>query len=120
MTIKTGKEIIIHLFKGSDDSFTKSLDEAGIEHWRPAALSSQIQASGTMALVKSISDLMPWNQLAKVLVSWIEVKKSRKVIFNLGEGKSIHLEGYSVKEVERILEKSESIMVIETRPDDKI
>jgi len=62
---------------------------------------------------------MPWNAIAKVVVAWIEARKSREVIINTETGDSIHAKGYSASDVQKLLKKSTNVIVIDTKPADQ-
>lgn len=57
---------------------------------------------------------MPWSALAKVIVAWIEARKSREVLIQTGDG-VIHAKGYSAEEVQKFLSKSLNVTVIDTK-----
>lgn len=116
MTIGLEEGIIIHLFKSSHDSFNKAMKEAGIEYSGLAALSFKPQASGFTEFVQAFSESMPWNSLAKVIVAWIDARASREVIITTKDSKIIHMKGYGIEEVERLLDNTKSITVIDTKP----
>jgi hypothetical protein len=52
-----------------------------------------------------------------VLVTWLRGRASRKVIVQTNEQMVLHIDGYSVKEVEKVLEKASSINAIQTDKD---
>ena len=106
----------ITLFKGSEGSFLTALDEAGIHHSRVEKFSRQPQASGFIESISAISEAMPWNALAKVIVAWIDARKSREVIITSEDKVVLHAKGYSVAEVKKLLPNSVSIYVIDTKP----
>tara|TARA_R110001592_G_scaffold320639_2_gene598706 strand:- start:26038 stop:26400 length:363 start_codon:yes stop_codon:yes gene_type:complete len=108
------------LFKHSEKSFLAALDEAGISHGRVHMFSSRLQASGIVESISALSEAMPWNAIAKIIVAWIEAKKSREIIIKTESGTTIHVKGYSAKDVQKMLPKSVNIMVIDTEPDSEI
>jgi len=59
---------------------------------------------------------MPWNSIAKVIVAWIDARKSREIIIHTEAGDSIHAKGYSVAEIQKILPKSTNVIIIDTKP----
>ena len=107
------------LFKHSEKSFLAALDEAGIPHGRVQMFSSQPRASGIVESISALSEAMPWNSIAKVIVAWIEARKSREVMIRTESGATIHAKGYSAQEVQKMLPESVSIMVIDTVPDNE-
>lgn len=108
------------LFKHSEKSFLSALDEASIDHSRVQMFSSRPQMSGIVETISAISDAMPWNAIAKVIVAWIDARKSREVIIQIESGGIMHAKGYSAKDVQAMLPESVSIMVIDTEPDSEI
>lgn len=104
----------LSLFKDSQVSFLAALDEANIHHQRIHLFSSGVQASGIIETISAVSDAMPWNALAKVIVAWIDVRKSREVMIQTADGRTIHAKGYSAEEVQKFLPISTTIAVIDT------
>lgn len=68
------------LFKGSEKSFLALLDAEGVSHERVIQYTNTPQASGIVESISALSEAMPWNSIAKVLIAWIEARKSRKII----------------------------------------
>lgn len=104
----------LSLFKDSQVSFLAALDEANIHHQRIHLFSSGAQASGIVETISALSDAMPWNALAKVIVAWIDARKSREVMIQTADGQTIHAKGYSAEEVQKFLPGSETIAIIDT------
>lgn len=107
------------LFKDSEKSFLALLDAEGISHERVIQYTTTPQASGIVESISALSEVMPWNSIAKVLIAWIEARKSRKIIITLEGRQILHAEGYSVKELKNILPKVLEITVIDTKSNDK-
>lgn len=107
------------LFKNSSKSFLAALDEAGISHSPVRIFSSAPQNSGLVEAITALSDAMPWNAIAKVIVTWIEARKSREVIIYTEKGEWFHAKGYSASEVQKLLQISTNVTVIDTKPVDK-
>ena len=107
------------LFKHSRDSFLAALDDACIHHSSVMLFSGQPQASGFTEMISALSDAMPWNGIAKVIISWVEARKSRRVMVQVKDGSVvIESNGYSAKDVERLLKACASVTVIDTLPAD--
>ncbi len=106
------------LFKDSYQSFVAALDEAQIQHERVQLYSMQPQASGFVEFISALSDAMPWNSLAKVIVAWIDARKSREVIIHMEDGRVIHAKGYSINDIQKLLPLSVNIGIIDTKPSD--
>jgi hypothetical protein len=58
--------------------------------------------------------------VAHVVVTWLKNRRARKIIFQLEDNNAVHVEatGYSVHEVEQLLEKAHRVSVIQTEKDD--
>lgn len=106
--------IRVNLFKDSAESFLAALDAANVPHSRVHCFSSKPHASGIVESISTLSEAMPWNSLAKVIISWIEARKSREIIITTEDNNVIHAKGYSVSEVERLLKSTINIAVIDT------
>lgn len=111
----------VHLtiFKHSSGSFLAALDEAKIPHEPIRMFSTTPQGSGLVESITALSEAMPWNAIAKVMVAWIEARKSREIIIHTGTGESIQAKGYSASEVQKLLQKSTNVLVIDTKPIDE-
>ena len=104
----------IALFKDSRASFLQDLSEAGIDFEESQPIPGRIMASATYVAIAQIAAVS--GAVATVLVAWFKARASRKVILTLKDQKIVHLEGYSVKEVEALLKTTESVAVIDTKP----
>jgi hypothetical protein len=82
--------------------------------------STKHQAAGIVQSISALSDVMPWNAIAKVIVAWIEARKSREVIINTEDGNVIYAKGYSTLDVQKFLPHSVNVMVIDTKSSDEI
>ncbi|HCS29176.1 MAG TPA: hypothetical protein DIW43_17085 [Spongiibacteraceae bacterium] len=105
------------LFKHSESSFIRALDEAGIAHSRASMYVTGPQASGFKEIISAVSDAMPWNAIAKVMKAWIDARASREVMIQTKDGEVIHAKGYSPEELKKVLPLSQSVMIIDTKPD---
>ena len=71
-------------------------------------------------MVSALSDAMPWNGIAKVIISWVEARKGRCVMIHMKDGVvSIEADGYGAKDVERLLRAYRDVTIIDTLPQDK-
>lgn len=107
------------LFKHSAQSFLAALDQAAISHGPVHTFSIGPRASGFVEAITALSDAMPWNTVARVMVAWIEAKKSREIIIYTDQGTTFHAKGYSVSEVQKLLQVSTNVAVIDTKAADK-
>lgn len=112
----TMSAIRVTTFKNSHDSFVAALEDVGISYSERMLFSESPMASGFPGVVQALSDAMPWNALAKVIVAWIEARASRKVIITLEDHTVFHAEGYSVEQIERALDKAINLVAIDTKP----
>jgi len=76
MSTQEYSSVRLTLFKYGAESFLAALDEAGIPHSSVRMFSSAPQGSGFVEAITALSDAMPWNAIAKVVVAWIEARKS--------------------------------------------
>ncbi len=116
MEVQSVSVLRVVVFKNSGESFLSALDEAGINHETVKQFSSQPQMSGITEAITALSEAMPWNSIAKIIVAWINARKSREVMITTSEGKIFHAKGYSSKEVKSLLQESVSIAIIDTQP----
>lgn len=119
MNTETHVSLRLTLFKHSKGSFLAALDEAEISHGPIHMFSTNPQGSGLVEAITALSDAMPWNAIAKVVVAWIEARKSREIIIHTGTGQSIHAKGCSPAEVQKLLQQSTNVIVIDTKPVDE-
>ena len=111
------KGIRATLFKHSHDPFIELLEEHGLEYYSIALNSQEIYAAGEfLEIVKNVVNATFWPSLATVIVAFLKKNSSRKVIITTEDNKIIHVEGYSLSELEEILKKTKDITAIQTKP----
>ena len=120
MSNEAYSSVRLTLFKHSAKSFLAALDEAEVPHGPIHMFTSKPQASGMVEAITALSDAMPWNAIAKVIVAWIEARKSREIIIHTETGEAIHAKGYSASEVQKLLQKSTNVIIIDTKPSEAI
>lgn len=101
----------IHLFKNSHDSFIKMLNEKSIPYEKltpPVGVPMAAALEVAIALAPAIIQA-----LAAVIVAWLEMNKSREVIFQDESYKPKAVRGYSQKDVEKIIATCRSATVID-------
>lgn len=114
------KKLRLMVFKHGEESFLNELDLAGVSYNRVIQLSEGPMNSGKIyEVATAISEAMPWNSLAKVIVAWINARSTREVIITTEEHQVFHAKGYSVPEIQKILSTSLRVDVIDTKPEDK-
>lgn len=116
MTSTTYCSVRLTLFKSSADSFLAALDENNIPHSPIRVFTKAPQASGFVEMITALSDAMPWNVIAKVVISWIESKNSREVIIYTEDGGSIYARGYSASDVQKLLKVATNVVVVDKSP----
>lgn len=109
----------ITLFKHSECSFLEMLDAEGIEHNRLGLYTNNPQASGFVETITALSEAMPWNAIAKIVVAWLDARKSREVIITIEGNTVFHTKGYSIEEVQKVLPKAINVAVIDTKPENE-
>lgn len=119
--MSTQKCELVHLtlFKHGAKSFLAALDDAGIPHGPVRMYSSAPKNSGLVEAITALSDAMPWNAIAKVIIAWIDARKSREVIIYTEGGESFHAKGYSASDVQKLLQISTNVAIIDTKPADE-
>jgi hypothetical protein len=112
-------QLRVYLFKNGRSDFLSLLRENGVEfnEHRPAP-GVVMNAGEVIEIINAAKELSPYGALAVVLVTWLRGRASRKVIVQADEKTVLHLEGYSVKDVEKVIEKAVSVMAIQTEKDD--
>lgn len=108
--------IQVHVFRDSRDSFTQLLDQNDIGYYGVALNSyGPMNAGEILEIVKAVGNAALWPSLATVIVAFIRVRKTRKVIITTKNNMIFHAEGYSVEEISQILHEARSITAIDTK-----
>lgn len=108
-------------FKDSRESFLSALEDAGIRTGEVKLFSERPQAAGFVGMVYAVSEALPWNALSKVIVAWLDARKSREIIITQGANTVIHARGYSVEDLQKILGSARNITAIDTaKPDSDV
>jgi hypothetical protein len=115
------ESIRVNVFKYSKINFIELLRENEIEYFErnlfPAG--TIVKTGETIEIIKAVRELSIIPSLAAVIVQWLKNKSSRKIILQTKEKNIIHLEGYSIEEIEGFLEKAENITAIQRTPDEQ-
>lgn len=106
----------ISAFRGSADSFTAALAENNIPYHELDRLSDRPETGG-MAL-EVVPNGCGLQQIAEVLVAWLDASKNRRVNLVTKYGTVIWIEDYSADDVAMVLESTTHIAVIDTKPTD--
>lgn len=104
--------LYLTVFKDSAPSFLQALSDGQIEHTTIDAKPGVVMASGTA--VEIIQTVATSGAIATVLVAWLKARLSRKVILTTRDNEVIHIEGYSIKEIQTLLPLIKSGAVIDT------
>lgn len=98
-------------------SLLSDLDAAGIKHDckrpRPGVV---MNAGELIEILKDAGGQLPWAALAYVLVNWLKLRQSRKIVITKGDNTILHLEGMTAKELENVLPGCKDVVVMETKP----
>ena len=106
--------IRVALHKNGQSEFLSLLSAHGVEYdERPHQL--DVIMAGPATVLEIISENAP---LAAVLVAWFGARASRKVIIQTKNRDVVHIAGYSVKQVSKLLEATGSISIIQADKDD--
>ena len=108
----------LELFKHSYGSFLDALDAEGVPHSEVQQFTTQPQASAFVESISALSEAMPWNSIAKIMIAWIEARKSREIIIATENDQVIYLKGYSVSAAEKIIKRAVKATVIDTAPNE--
>jgi hypothetical protein len=106
-------EIIFELYKHSKTSFLYELDNSAIKYQSIQAFSSEIMASGVLIAIAQAA--VSSTAVAAIVVAWLKARASRKIVVTTKANQVVHLEGYSVVEVEKILALAVRVSVIDTK-----
>lgn len=100
----------VHLFKDSYEPFTELLAQNNID-FKERKLPFKVMASSS--IIEIIADASLWGALAIVLIAWIKSKAGRTVIVTTEDNQVVHIQGYSAKQVEKILESAKDATVLD-------
>ncbi|MGF6285209.1 hypothetical protein [Pseudomonas silensiensis] len=102
----------VALFKNSEVSFLQLLNDADVSYEKLYPAYGSVMASGTMIVLGQTAAIA--GSMATIIVAWLKVRSSRKVIITLKDKQVVQLEGYSAGEVKELLQMAEQIAVIDT------
>lgn len=110
------ESLSIHLSK---DSFRPILALINEHNMRYSMLAqrSGMQMAATTVIEVLLSPYM-WGALSTVIVAFLKFRNSRKVIITTIDGHVIHAEGLNQEELEGILKRAKSLVLIETKSDE--
>lgn len=115
----SNETIRVKFFKNGSEEFFSLLEDSKIEtQKRQAFPPGTIVMSGEyVEIIKAIGGASIIPSLATIIVQWLKNRASRKIMIQTKNKEVIHIEGYSVKQVEQVLETAEKITVIQTKSD---
>ena len=107
--------IRIVVFKESKDSFLFMLDAKGIGYVpipiRPGII---MNAGESVEIVNGLAATSPLAvALTWVIVEWIKARVARKIILQTKDNRIVHLEGFGIEDVQKLLEHTTSLTVID-------
>lgn len=110
--------LMLEFFKDSQDSFLGDLESASIIYKINIPKPGFYASGGTAEIILALGEASAFVSLATVIVHWLKFRASRKVMIQTTEKKVIIMEaeGYSQKEISKILVDAEKITVIDTKP----
>ena len=113
------ERIELNYFKDGNEEFLALLDENQIpcdkrDKFPPGTV---MAAGGAVEIITAIGGASLIPSLAAVVIQWLKNKASRKVMLLTEDNQVVHLEGYSLKDVEKALNLSKKITIIQTKSD---
>jgi len=120
--INEANSIRAYVFKHGKLGFSELLRQKEIKYFEnnlfpPGTI---VNSSEVIEIIKAVGGASIIPALATVIVQWLKNKSSRKIILQTKDKSVIHLEGYSIKEIEGFLETAESITVLQKEPDEEV
>jgi hypothetical protein len=101
----------IHVFKDSFGPIIELLNERGVKYQiRETRSGAVMAASGIIEVLQSPAT---WGALAAVVIAFIKSRNGRKVTITTKDDQIIHAEGLNPNELEKILERSKSLIAID-------
>ena len=103
----------IELFKDSQDSYLRALQEVQVTAIQRQPLPGVILNSGFRFFVEKAVELA--GPISEATVKWLNARGSRKVILTRKDGSVTHIEGYSASELAEVFPLIERLTVIDTK-----
>ena len=97
------------------ETLLSDFDSVGIEYIRRPPSGLIMNAGDTIQIIKDISDAIPWEALAAVIIGWLKYRQSRKITVTTFNNKIFHIEGMSEKEFAGLLPSCKNLIVAETK-----
>ena len=104
--------VLFNTFASSHEPFVEMLKDNAIPYSQVQTFSASPMAAGEVIAIAQT--IVSSGAVAAVLVAWLKGRATRKVIINTRSNDVIHLEGYSVKEVQTILASAGRVAVFDT------
>lgn len=73
-------------------------------------------AGWVIEVFSAVKEATPWGALAVVIVAWLKAKSSRKVIITTRDNTVVHVEGFSIEQVAKVLESAKDAAIIDVPP----
>ena len=107
-------QLQVRLSKNGRAEFLDALATNGIEFTRRQPPAGRVSASIENIVIDLGGPLI--GAMAYVLIAWLRPRNTRTVTIQR-QSETIQLKGYSVKEVEKLLEAASSVTLIDTEKD---
>lgn len=107
----------VYLYKHSFGPFLKLLNDNHIQYQMRETRSMEPMASGGFIELLTSKEL--WGSLSAIIIAFLKYRNSRKVIITTKDQQIIQASGLSSKDLEKVLENSVKIDVIDTSPKDQ-
>lgn len=109
----------IHTFKKSFGPILELLNEHELKYKMREIRSGEAMASATT--IELVLSTAMWGALSAVLIAFIKAHFGRKVMITTKENGTIHAEGLTSKELEKVLQQAKNITAIDiTKTDSEV
>lgn len=100
-----------------DASFRSSLAEASVEYNNVRLYSHMETGGSVLAIMCTAGGILRWSGLANVLVAWINARSNRRAVLTLSDNTIFEVQGYSVEEVQAMLDTSVNLTILKKEQD---
>ena len=108
--------IPLYLFKDSFGPVVALLNEHSVKYQMRQVRANVPMAAGEVIELLQSPAFLP--SIAAVIIAFLKVRSSRKVIITMKDKVIVHAEGLSQKELEKVLRKAKNLSAIETKNDE--
>lgn len=97
-------------------SILRDLEAAGVHYDNKIPKPGVVMNAGDLIeILKDAGGQVPWAAAAYVLVNWLKLRQSGKIVVTRNDNTIVHLEGMTAKELEAVLPDCKTVMVVEAR-----